>query len=425
MSTTRSDVAAALRRYERDDAARTVEADGAGDRLLDGGAEWPAPAADDAYHGVAGAIVRSVQDYTEADPVALLGSLMAVFGVLVGRHAVFYQGSQQAANLYVALVGESSTGRKGTALSLARAVFDAASPGWDSVLVPGLGSGEGLIRRLSDGDPRALVLETEMGRLLRVMGRDGSTLSPTIRDAWDGVPLGRFLSREEALVLRHHVGCLAHVTPPELRERLTEVDAANGFGNRFLWLAVRRTRLVPFPESPGALISPHIPSLRTALNAAQHPGEAQFSPEAARGWERFYASLAERHRVGLAGALTDRAEAQVARLALVYALLDCSRVIDVVHLAAAEALWGYAERSVRYMFGVSTGNRDADYILRLLADNGPAGKEELRRETGIREGARLQAAIDLLRSLGLVAVTKGESAGGSRGGRRPDVVALR
>ena len=421
---TPTDVAAALRRYQHDDVAREIEA-GANDgvHLLDGAADWPEPPTDEAYHGVAGAIVRAVQSRTEADPVAVLGSLLTVYGVLAGRQVVFYQGSQQAPNLYVALVGDSSTGRKGTALSLARAVFDAASPGWDSVLVPGLGSGEGLISRLNGGDPRALVLETEMGRLLRVMGRDGSTLSPTIRDAWDGVPLGRFLSREEALVLHHHVGCLAHVTPPELRDRLSEVDAANGFGNRFLWLAVRRTRLVPFPESPGGLISPHVPALHRALNAAQQPGEARFSPEAARGWERFYAALAERQRVGLAGALTDRAEAQVARLALVYALLDCSRVIDVEHLAAAEALWGYAERSVRYLFGVSTGNRDADYILRLLAENGPAGKEELRRETGIREGARLQAAIDLLGRLGLVVVTKGEA--GPRGGPRPHVVALK
>jgi hypothetical protein len=421
---TRAKAAQALRQYGHEDVARRIEAEGSGGQMiLRQGADWPEPPADEAYHGVAGRIVQAVESHTEADPVALLGSVLAIFGVLAGRQVVFYQGSQQATNLYVALVGESSTGRKGTALSLARAVFDAAAPGWDSTLVPGLGSGEGLINRLNDGDPRALVLETEMGRLLRVMAREGSTLSPTIRDAWDGVPLGRFLSREEALVLRHHVGLLAHVTPPELRERLTEVDAANGFGNRFLWLAVRRTRLVPFPEAPGALVSPYITALRGAISDAQQPGEARFSPQAAWRWEQFYASLAEHRRVGLAGALTARAEAQVARLALVYALLDRSRVVEVDHLAAAEALWGYAERSVRYVFGDSTGNRDADYIRRLLAEIGPAGKEELRRETGIREGARLQAAIDLLRGLDLVVVTKGEA--GSRGGRRPDVVALR
>ena len=32
------------------------------------------------------------------------------------------------------------------------------------------------------------------------MAREGSTLSPMVRDAWDGVPMGRVLAREQAIV---------------------------------------------------------------------------------------------------------------------------------------------------------------------------------------------------------------------------------
>ena len=35
-----------------------------------------------------------------------------------------------------------------------------------------------------------------------------------------------------------------------LNDLIDSVDAANGFANRILFLAVRRTRLIPFPESP-------------------------------------------------------------------------------------------------------------------------------------------------------------------------------
>lgn len=121
---------------------------------------------------------------------------------MFGHGRTLYQGSAQAPNLYVVLVGDSSSGRKGTAGSVVREIFGAAYPGWEAILVPGLGSGEGLIGHINreserakeeDRPPehRALVMESELGRLLTVMGRDGSTLSTTLRDGWDGAPLGR------------------------------------------------------------------------------------------------------------------------------------------------------------------------------------------------------------------------------------------
>ena len=396
-------------------------------RRSEGSDDWPAAPTSAAYHGVAGDLVGAVAEHTEADPVAILGTLLAMFGALAGNRRTFYLGSQQAANVFVVLVGDSSRGRKGTAFSIGRDMIGAAWPDWERILVPGLGSGEGLIGHLKRAaardqpDHRALVLETEMARLLGVMKREGSTLSPTLRDAWDGVPLGRFLAREDSLVTNHNVGCLAHVTPAELRDKLTDTDAANGFGNRFLWLAVRRTRLVPFPGSPGPLIAPHVEALHRAIAEAQAPGELVFTPAAAARWEQLYAELADRPRYGLVGALTARAEAQVARLALVYALLDRSLVVDVDHLAAGEALWDYADRSTRFLFGDSTGDVVADYIRAHLAD-GPATREELRQATGVREATRLAAAIQLLVGLGLATVAKGQA--GPRGGRRPDVVEL-
>ena len=66
----------------------------------------------------------------------------------------------------------------------------------------------------------------------------------------------------------------------------------------------------------------------------------------------------------MVGALLGRAEAQVMRLAALYALLDKSNAIKQVHLEAALALWQYAEDSVQYIFGDVTGERIADKILK-------------------------------------------------------------
>jgi hypothetical protein len=69
------------------------------------------------------------------------------------------------------------------------------------------------------------------------------------------------------------------------------------------------------------------------------------------------------------GAVTSRAEAQVMRLASLYALLDSSKVIKEIHLRAALALWKYAEQSARFIFGDSLGDPVADQILSALRKN--------------------------------------------------------
>ena len=53
---------------------------------------------------------------------------------------------------------------------------------------------------------------------------------------------------------------------------------------------------------------------------------------------------------------------------MAYALLDRSREVTAEHLAAGAAVWDYAERSAVYVFGDSTGDRNADALLRLLGE---------------------------------------------------------
>jgi hypothetical protein len=73
-----------------------------------------------------------------------------------------------------------------------------------------------------------------------------------------------------------------------------------------------------------------------------------------------------RHPAGVPGFVTSRAEAQVTRLAVVFALTDRSEVVDLPHLEAALAVWRYCEASAIAIFGTCTGNRDADRVLREL-----------------------------------------------------------
>src|SRR5262249_12294343 len=88
-----------------------------------------------------------------------------------------------------------------------------------------------------------------------------------------------------------------------------------------------------------------------------------------KAWEAAYPDLSA-ERPGLLGAVVARAEPQVIRLALVYALLDCTHQIDVVHLEAAMAVWAYCEESATRIFGDSLGDPIADEILLALRRSG-------------------------------------------------------
>ena len=115
-------------------------------------------------------------------------------------------------------------------------------------------------------------------------------------------------------------------------------------------------------------------------------------------WARVYSALSA-DQPGLLGAITARAEAQVIRLAMIYAVLDNSTCLDLVHLRAALAVWEYCEASAAHIFGGALGDHVADEIWRALQQ---AGRDGMTR-TAIRDlfgrhrsGDRIGAALALL-----------------------------
>jgi hypothetical protein len=104
------------------------------------------------------------------------------------------------------------------------------------------------------------------------------------------------------------------------------------------------------------------------------------------------------------GAMTARSEAQVMRLACIYALLGCSDVIRVEHLQAALAVWTYCEDSVRFIFGDVLGDPVADSVLRSLRTR-PDGmsRTDIIVDVFSRhiKAEKLSRALDLLRKRGL------------------------
>src|SRR5262249_10290624 len=142
-----------------------------------------------------------------------------------------------------------------------------------------------------------------------------------------------------------HISVIGHITEDELRMNLTRTDMASGSANRFLFALVRRSKFLP---DGGDLEDDEIVRLvalvKDAVEFARQRGRLKMTAEARKLWHGVYPKLSE-GQPGLLGAITARAEAQVIRLALIYALLDKSADIDIAHLQAALAVWEYCEAS--------------------------------------------------------------------------------
>jgi hypothetical protein len=212
-------------------------------------------------------------------------------------------------------------------------------------------------------DKRLLVTEEEFSSPLRVMERAGNNLSAVVRDAWGRGDLQMLTKNSPARATGAHVSILGHVTREELLRYLNSTEASNGFANRFLWVCVKRSKMLP--EGGSFRVEDHgelLEQLRETIRFGKQSQEL-FRDEGARAiWFKVYGELSE-GKSGMFGSVTGRAEAQVVRLSLILALLDCSHVIRPSHMLAALAVWDYCEASARFIFGDKLGDPDADRIL--------------------------------------------------------------
>lgn len=387
------------------------------ERSSNAAAPWP-KLHESALYGLAGDVVRTIGPHTEADQVGVLVHFLAMFGNAVGPTPhVQVEATAHGANIFAVLVGRTSRGRKGTSEGQARRILEAADPRWaKEQIVHGLSSGEGLIEEVRDRtkkeeeeglgprDRRLLVIETEFAGTLRNMRRDGNILSSVIRQAWDTGNLRTMTRRAPLRATDAHVSIVGHATGTELLNYM-EDQTENGFANRFLWLCVRRSKLLPDGGSlTDADLAPLFARTEQAVAAGRITCEVKRSPEARKLWHQVYPQLTTEYP-GIFGAVTSRAEAQVTRLSLLYALLDESKEIRLQHINAALALWGYASASARHIFGDLLGDPIADRILKELRRQRSEGLTRTDITSGLfgrnMPAALLERALLTLQSLEL------------------------
>ncbi len=386
-------------------------------------APWPV-LKPEALYGFAGEAIRLISPHTEADDAAILFQLLAAVGVAVGRRPHYLvESDRHHANLFIAIVGNTAKGRKGTSWGRVRRLMEIADPTLGKRLESGLSSGEGLIWAVRDSsedhdgaqDKRLLIVESELASPLKVMAREGNTLSAVVRNAWDTGTLQSLTKNNPAKASGAHVGIIGHITKTELLRHLDATEFANGFANRFLYVCVCRSKFLPFGGNLDDEALTNLGrELSRILSIVKTCERVIMSAETREVWAAIYSDLSDA-KPGLFGSLIARSEAQVLRLALLYALLDTSRTIERPHLEAALACWDYCEASARYLFGASLGDPVADTILGALsrADGGLTRTEISALFNRNAKASQIDRALSSLKDANLAApVTKVNPAGG-------------
>ena len=403
--------------------------------------QMPAPLREAAYYGLAGEFTQLVGPETEADPAALLFQFLASMGSIIGRGPHYRVGAaRHYTNLNMVIVGNSAKARKGTSWGEVHGACELIDLSWwKRRITSGLSTGEGLIHAVRDeiresvpikdkgkvaeyqeqvtdpgeADKRLLCVESELGRALQAAARDGNTLSPVIRLAWDGDALRVLTKNSRETCAEPHISIIGHITNTELQRLLTESDAANGFANRFLWVCSTRSRCLPFGGNVDReALSLFCARVRAAVDFARTVQEVAWAPDAAQRWSDEYPQLSE-GKMGLFGQVTARAEAQTIRLALVCALLDKSAEIRLEHLSAALELWRYCSDSAAFIFGASLGDPLADAILELLRAH-PEGMTRTEISNHFKRNktkAALDAAIVVAQRNGSLRIEMRETGG--------------
>src|SRR5437899_1497574 len=76
-----------------------------------------------------------------------------------------------------------------------------------------------------------------------------------------------------------HIAIVANITLDELRREMTSGEGENGFANRFLWLLVRRSKLLPEPPAfTGPIVDDLALRLAESLAAAEKIGQIRRDP---------------------------------------------------------------------------------------------------------------------------------------------------
>lgn len=421
------------------------------DDLLQGVPKLP----DAALYGVLRPVVEAATRHSEATKVGVAVALLIEFAARFGGALRLRIGDDdRTLPLFVLLVGPSGRGRKGTAAQFPRKLFedvdDLLAPDpedEDPQLLPpapqrttGVASGVGIIEAVRDEgeklmaagprvlpaapDKRLLIDLSEFVTVFAASANENNTLSPVLRDAFDGRTLANTAVTNPLRATGAHVCAFGHITMHEFRKHTIEskrnTDISNGLLNRFcIVYSVRDkkvSRPLPVPDMDRFDLAVDIArNVRKVFRGAGNVGpndrrriEYKRTSGAQRLWDAAYNAQPDRYASPVLDALMSRWELNVSALAVLLAAINGERQVTEPALRAALAWGQYMVDSTSKVFASAGERRKARELHRDIEritewarskKDGTFAKGDLTRALhksidSTRRDAALQAMLD-------------------------------
>jgi hypothetical protein len=365
----------------------------------------PKPIGEAAFIGFPGRWVKAIEEQTECNRDNLLAQLLVGLSIMFDRHFYNYSGVDLFTNLYLAVLGDSGTARKGTALDkfkkFARLIdsnwadrgIKGEFPSGEAIIhyirdpIIGVKNGKEIIRDPGNSDKRLLIVEPEFAHLLKIAERAGNTIISTLRKAWDSPEhLSNLGKQSSENATNPHIGLIVHITEEELR-KFDPTLISNGLLNRLIFVFAFQAREIPNPE-PIVWSPKLLEEFKEIYRLARVPSEIDTSQlgtapepqikhlpldeEAKILWEKIYSERPAGKDAKMSEILR-RYPDHIRKIAETYAICDRSPVISPPHLLAGKEIMDHSREYAQGIFSTFSSNKLANKILEALKRQTPEG----------------------------------------------------
>lgn len=352
---------------------------------------FPAPPAE-VFHGWFAGYLELVKDTTEAPDQFHLAAMMTIVGAWSGRKVYTKLASGRIyPNLYTVLVGNSAESKKDTAIS--RAWNTPEAPEWIRTRTNppyiernGVESQQSFVKGLTSNS-NAIIRMSELSELFANARRKGtSTILTMLIKTFDNPPqISNDSLTNPAFVANPSVSILAGTQPDVLAADMIGTDISSGFANRIMFVPGSGKGPNPWPdEVDEKALWQHWQQLRDAITSY---GDNVYipvnrTPEVIALWERFYTT--PRGESAMERTMSQRHQVMALKVALIYAMSDRSKTIELEHLQRAIAWIDWSWGCVRQLMGswaTSDTNRLEERIMTVLTKKGPIPRHILKSST--------------------------------------------
>ena len=333
--------------------------------------------------GSLGDLARCLAGGSEVPEEFVFGTALVMMGAKCSKLLKLQIGIEVEPRLYVALIGESYSAKKSSALRANAQFFAGLTMPDEFFTLWGVGSAEGLARTLNE-HPQTVLAYDELSSFVSKSGIEGATLAQITaalfeQTAWDNPTKYQHHSvsvRNASLSL---VGCSTLATWEKM---WTPTLLSIGLPNRFLLIGADAKPRIAWPDSPDeaelAAIRERIDKQRSRL-----PVTLGITPEAKEAWTAWYNSFPSTEH-------SKRLDTIGLRLLPLIALTTDKDVVDLATVETVCSILGY-ELGLRTLLDpLDVDNAFArleEKIRRTLAVKGPMRLRDLRRAVhGERSG---------------------------------------